>query len=1193
LSVPPRSGQEQPENVVDGDSPYATGGGGVSFERRVAVTYLARLLTGAIGPEMHGRRIDRVSFQQAPAHQVDDLVISATRDDGTDPLVLDIAVRRAPKFTTSDTKTQALVGDLLVGLRSAAAKDAERRFGICVAGPRQAALEVGELAALARQQTTAVDFFSLIQTDGRFKKPIRERLSHLIGLVSTNLSVNGEQRSQESTWGLLKSLEIRMPRLEPPDETDWCELLNQLEPWAREQSVAGAIGLRDRLESLAASYAPAAAQVDLAKLRRDAHELLHIEQRRRMLAWNELRRFDSDARGAVRYALGVGPAQNPLHLPRLGQAALLRKELQSGGAVLVSGESGVGRSALVLGELAKAAASDPESYEVVCLNLRLLPPTSTEIRKALGGVSLEELLSEMSAPTRILVLDAAEIELERDIQLLPQLLRAAQISDVSPWVLSATEGRAALLSVMEQTIGAIRELTIDGLDDENLGIVAKAFPHLRRLVEEPRAKDLLRRPVIADYLVRSGSQELPLTDSDAFEIIWTKLVRNDGRRNRGFPDARDQVMRQLALQELRPIDAVTLEGSLNTEALVGLQQDALLRPAAQWQLLPVFAHDLLRTYAIARVLLSFEDPIGELIAIGAPRLALPALRLVIQVRLGAPNSLSTPFAGRYVDLQAAVERLAAAGHGVRWSDLPSEAVLSLPDAQAILGNAWPTLLEGDAAGLQRVLRVILQRNGRTRIVDRVVAEPLVAQLIECGWPSQLKSAVNELLLGWLRGLVQTGEPSGHRLRINLRELLVAIVSEGDIRLTERRREEKARLAARSPEAVARDRASARTLRPINPISIAGRRRQRRLSKLPPELLDDKLLQQLAMLSYDLGDAGEALLRRLAAEAPEHLLSVLEGLWAGSSLAARDIGLIVHLIEAYYIDDDEEENWGIGNYGIRRHKHLALTPLSAPYRGPFLAMFRADLPTGVGCLNRLLNHAAQVRVRDLRRLDCDEATQAKDRYVAILDISGDRREYFGDEHVWNWYRGTGVGPYPCMSALQALEIACDEFINGGVRMAELIRILLCGCENLAIPGFAVGLLTRHLERVEAELDPFLAEPVIWKLDFMRVIRERSYLAALPEGIIAPERRTWTLRDGAMWLTLNAVGDRVEVLKGVGRQLFSRAAEREGGGDGGELLSEWLAIVLGWASSLNRDTYKLVRSCPKTSIFLDLAQSSELD
>ena len=47
------------------------------------------------------------------------------------------------------------------------------------------------------------------------------------------------------------------------------------------------------------------------------------------------------------------------------------------------------------------------------------------------------------------------------------------------------------------------------------------------------------------------------------------------------------------------------------------------------------------------------------------------------------------------------------------------------------------------------------------------------------------------------------------------------------------------------------------------------------------------------------------------------------------------------------------------------------------------------------------------------------------YQADLNITGTRRLYVGDEHVWMWYRGTGVGPYPCMSALQALERTCDQ------------------------------------------------------------------------------------------------------------------------------------------------------------------------
>ena len=59
-----------------GVSPYATGGGGVTFERKVAVQYLAHLLVGDGAHELGvGRRVVSVAFQQAPVHPVDDLVV--------------------------------------------------------------------------------------------------------------------------------------------------------------------------------------------------------------------------------------------------------------------------------------------------------------------------------------------------------------------------------------------------------------------------------------------------------------------------------------------------------------------------------------------------------------------------------------------------------------------------------------------------------------------------------------------------------------------------------------------------------------------------------------------------------------------------------------------------------------------------------------------------------------------------------------------------------------------------------------------------------------------------------------------------------------------------------------------------------------------------------------------------------------
>jgi hypothetical protein len=89
-------------------SPYSTGGGGVTFERRVGALYLARMLTGDGAPELgDAREVRVVAFQQAPRISVDDLVVEAARPDETEPsLVLAIGIRRRPNLVRSDDDSQ-------------------------------------------------------------------------------------------------------------------------------------------------------------------------------------------------------------------------------------------------------------------------------------------------------------------------------------------------------------------------------------------------------------------------------------------------------------------------------------------------------------------------------------------------------------------------------------------------------------------------------------------------------------------------------------------------------------------------------------------------------------------------------------------------------------------------------------------------------------------------------------------------------------------------------------------------------------------------------------------------------------------------------------------------------------------------------------------------------------------------------
>ncbi len=118
----------------------------------------------------------------------------------------------------------------------------------------------------------------------------------------------------------------------------------------------------------------------------------------------------------------------------------------------------------------------------------------------------------------------------------------------------------------------------------------------------------------------------------------------------------------------------------------------------------------------------------------------------------------------------------------------------------------------------------------------------------------------------------------------------------------------------------------------------------------------------------------------------------------------------------------------------------------------------------------------------------------------------------------WYRGTGVGPYPCMSALQALERSCDQLVVAGIPLANIVAILLDGCDNLAMVALVVGLLVRHLDDADRLLDPYLSEPLAWEFEFGRMVHETSGLAASSDGIAHADRRQWSLREAGMWLVL---------------------------------------------------------------------------
>ena len=147
------------------------------------------------------------------------------------------------------------------------------------------------------------------------------------------------------------------PRLESPDDADWSHVANSLIPVARGSELEAAIRLRDRLVTLASEYAPKAARVDLEVLRRDTHTLINPAKRHSKRGWQVLDRLHQAALASVRPELTSSDGTRKVRLDRSKVAARLLNLAKEANAVVVTGESGVGKSALALLGLTAASRS--------------------------------------------------------------------------------------------------------------------------------------------------------------------------------------------------------------------------------------------------------------------------------------------------------------------------------------------------------------------------------------------------------------------------------------------------------------------------------------------------------------------------------------------------------------------------------------------------------------------------------------------------------------------------------------------------------------------------------------------------------------------------------------------------------------------------------------------------------------------
>lgn len=1085
------------------------------LEHSVAATALAALLLRDPFPGLGDEfAVIRVAFQAGSACPVDDLVITGRQGNG-DVRTVAVGVRRDPTIGPSDAKFVNLVKNMLQLLeqRSGELSNGHWRIGLAVAGPHTGANETGKLADIARAFPARGEFLTDLNAPQRHAAGIRERyrlLSDVVSKAANELGMPSDlDAAADLTWRLLCALHVMETRLEgdaAPDRTHSISRLGAICDSAHDLWI--------HLCRLADKYAPAGAEVDERMLRRDLQGSVDVDRSPAMTeAWRLLDSLKDRLDRRTRRLLASGGGE--LILPRSGACEDLITALNSADPLIVTGPPDVGKSALTLSVLDVLAKEG--GAVATCLSLRDLPATTTELEHLLGS-SLADVFGATSvAQQRMLLVDGGEAVLEGRRRLLQDIAVAA--IDARLQLVVVTRGDA--LAAVDQAIDEIapkaeadsgRRHEVPALADDEVQAVVEAFPVLQRIANQPRARWLVRRLGLVDLVLRSeavdGLGAGGLCEGDVFRAVWFRLVRHQEQvtDSGATPDGRDAALVELARRELFP--GSEPRPIVDVHALASLRSDGLLLPLGEgfaWTSRDSFADDLVRDLAVARLLLSDHGQLGDATA---PRWALRAARLACQARLA--DSLPD-CEGERRALQSEYSELAAA-YGDRWADVPWEALATLGDPTQALEGAWPSLAADDGVELQRLIRVLKQRYTDSGFfLDPETGRGAVSLLLDhhdevASLRRGVTKAVDQLMTAWLRGMSRRSGDGPDQARQRLRDAV-----------------------------------------------------------LHTDRVSDEGLAQLALLGPDLDDRAAESLSKLAAEQPHRLGPCVEEIGVPVSLATHHPGLLAELTEAYYIEKPREGPWpgyrsSLMGDGVRGHlPSVLMFPMVASYKGPFAALLRYASRDAIMVIQRLLNHAARNRATQIHG-NCSEGR--------CLDLPGQGPKFCaGDSHVWAWYRGSTVGPYPAMSALMAVERFADEFVGHGIPLDRIVRLLLEGCENLAMPGLVVGLLVRHLDRVTDELDPWLADPYVWHLEFSRATHERSGPVHNDPDTPGQDRRMDTFREVSGRLVAKALhgGDEAALdrLTAVAARLVSRAREI--------LPEEDVTTVRAWAAALRIEDY----------------------
>lgn len=305
--------------------------------------------------------------------------------------------------------------------------------------------------------------------------------------------------------------------------------------------------------------------------------------------------------------LVFGPLKNEIggiHLDRLEIRQSVLDAVKQSQFVVITGEAGVGKSAMVKDVLFN------DLYDIQKFAFKADQFSYSNLPQVLSNVGVSENIKDLFAcltltSEKIFLIDSLEKLLEADsdnafLQLLSVFNGVKDVKIICTCRQYAVELLMKKYGINQRDITVV---TVPILNKDEISIIGNSFPEILPLLESETIAKLLLTPKYLEYtisLAKAGEVSKSFVSVAEFKArLWSHVVENHSDTRNGLPLKRNNAFSKIALKRAKKMTLFVNAEDCDSEALIALEKDGVIvRENSSWNFSP--SHDLLEDWALVK-----------------------------------------------------------------------------------------------------------------------------------------------------------------------------------------------------------------------------------------------------------------------------------------------------------------------------------------------------------------------------------------------------------------------------------------------------------------------------------------------------------------------------------------------------------------------------------------------------------------